>query len=68
MDVMALFSAVQTAYTKMKEREDVRDQAHAAFTAAQEDYVKAVSELNQYRAELNDILGTVTPDPRVRIG
>jgi len=68
MEVLDLFQALQAAYVKVKEREEVRDQAQASFSAAQQDYVSALNDLNEKRSELNDILGTTAGDVRVRQG
>ena len=56
-NIQELFAAVQASYAKVKERELVKDQTAAAYQAATQDYNAAAAELNEYRAQLNDILG-----------
>ncbi len=68
MDIQALFVALQKAYETVKAKELVKEETGAAYHAATQDLATAVDQLNEYRAQLNDVLGNVTNDPRVRMG
>ena len=67
MDIQELFGTVQAAYAAFKAKEAEKDAAGAAYHAATKEYEAALADLNTHRAALNDILGNVASDPRIRM-
>jgi peptidoglycan hydrolase CwlO-like protein len=66
-DIKDLIASVQTAYDTVKTKSAAKDKATDALQKASQDYTEAVNTLNAYRAQLNDILGNVAQDPRIRM-
>jgi len=65
--VESLFASLQASFATFKEKEAAKDKAGEAYNAATKDYEAALTELDRYRAQLNEMLGTATGNPRIRM-